>query len=66
MSGQGGANEIPVPADLRLLLEGTGLTLIQMEIEGVAVEEQAASSGLEGPLRTAWSYLVKLARETGG
>ncbi len=48
------------PADLLLLLEGTGLAVKRMEIDGAPIDFQSAQITKSGPLMQAWSYLVQL------
>jgi hypothetical protein len=52
------------PADLDLLLEGTGLRVVTMEVEGQPLH--AVTPGVGGPLGTAWGYRVCLARQEHG
>ena len=52
------------PADLLLLLEGTGLTLRHIEVDGETVDWNSNRITTAGPLMTAWSYLVLLRRES--
>jgi hypothetical protein len=47
------------PADLLLLLEGTGLTLVRLEVEGEPLDVTSPHT-MQGPLREAYSYLVQL------
>jgi SAM-dependent methyltransferase len=49
------------PADLLLLLEGAGLALQHIEVDGQALAFEAAAITTSGPLLDAWSYLVQLA-----
>lgn len=48
------------PVDFLLLLEGTGLTLKRIEVEGEALDLGASTITSSGPLMEAWSYLVQL------
>ena len=48
------------PADLRLLLEGTGLSLQQVEVYGTPFDFQSADQNAQSALWKAWSYLTKL------
>jgi SAM-dependent methyltransferase len=48
------------PADFLLLLEGTGLALTRIEVDGEAVDFTVSGHTMSGPLRTAYSYLVQL------
>ena len=49
------------PADLALLLEGTGLTLLHLEVEGEALPaDDADAITLSPALLQAWSYLAVL------
>ena len=48
------------PADLLLLLEGTGLALKWLEVDGEAVGVEANRIIRSGPLMDAWTYLVQL------
>lgn len=48
------------PADLLLLLEGTGLSLRHMEVDGAELPLVDGRITAGGPLLQAWSYLVKL------
>lgn len=50
------------PADLRLLLEGTGLVIERMEIEGEVVDPVATMSQMARWREDVESYLVKLVR----
>lgn len=49
------------PADLRLLLEGTGLELVRVEVDGAAIDFAGQQITTEGPLLEAYSYLAQLA-----
>ena len=51
------------PADLLLLLEGTGLALRRVEVDGAALDFESSAITTSGPLLEAWSYLVKLERD---
>jgi hypothetical protein len=48
------------PADLLLLLEGTGLALRLIEVDGQALAFETAAITTSGPLLDAWSYLAQL------
>jgi SAM-dependent methyltransferase len=48
------------PADLRLLLEGTGLTLTSLVVGEEILEPDASHPGHPALLRTAWEYLAVL------
>ncbi len=48
------------PADLQMLLEGTGLSLDYVEIEGRAFDCRSTDPAVMESLRKAWSYLVRL------
>jgi SAM-dependent methyltransferase len=48
------------PADFQLLLEGTGLKLKQVEVDGVALDFESASVISGGPLMEAYSYRAQL------
>lgn len=48
------------PADLLLLLEGTGLSLTHAEVEGAPLDVLSEAVTLSGPLMDAWCYLVQL------
>ncbi len=48
------------PADLLLLLEGTGLALKRIEVDGQVVETGTDRITTLGPLMEAWSYLAQL------
>jgi SAM-dependent methyltransferase len=48
------------PADLQLLMEGTGLSLEHLEVDGTPFHFRAAGRGAENALWNAWSYLVRL------
>ncbi len=50
------------PVDLRLLLEGAGLSLEGVEMDGTALNVEAAGHTSEAALWTAWSYLAVLDR----
>ena len=52
------------PADLALLLEGTGLRVLRMEVEGRPL--RAVAPGIDGPLGTAWGYRALLEQQTQG
>jgi SAM-dependent methyltransferase len=49
------------PADLQLLLEGAGLALERLEVDGAALDFRAAGHTAQSALWKAWSYLAKLA-----
>ena len=51
------------PADFLLLLEGTGLTLKHIEVEGQVLDVRANTITTSGALMQAWCYLVQLASE---
>jgi len=51
------------PADLLLLLEGTGLALQRIEVNGKSVDAHNPSITTSGPLMKEWSYLVQLKAE---
>jgi SAM-dependent methyltransferase len=48
------------PADLKLLLEGTGLRLTRVEQDGVEVECGLQQVNREAPVLSDWSYLVHI------
>ncbi len=48
------------PADLLLLLEGTGLSVRRMEVNGEPIDFQSTQITKSGPLMEAWSYLAQL------
>ena len=48
------------PADLLLLLEGTGLALKRLEVDGEVVDWEGGRIIRSGPLMDAWTYLVQL------
>jgi SAM-dependent methyltransferase len=48
------------PADFLLLLEGTGLALKRLEVEGQALDFTSEAIVTSGPLVDAYSYLVQL------
>jgi SAM-dependent methyltransferase len=48
------------PADLLLLLEGTGLCLARLEVEDQEVPFSGETVAPSGPLLQAWSYVVAL------
>lgn len=48
------------PADLALLLEGTGLELIRAEVDGLEVDTSPGAANRSGPLMDAWTYVVTL------
>jgi hypothetical protein len=52
------------PADFLLLLEGTGLTLKHLEVDGEALDFRSGSVVTCGPLMESYSYLVQLGAET--
>jgi SAM-dependent methyltransferase len=47
------------PADFLLLLEGTGLKLVRLEVAGDPLDVSSPHT-MQGPLRDAYSYLVQL------
>jgi SAM-dependent methyltransferase len=51
------------PADVRLLLEGTGLAIKRVELDGQALDVENNTVAIGGPLMDAWCYLVQLALE---
>lgn len=51
------------PADLRLLLDGTGLALRSIEIDGQALEIEGERMTLSGPLLETYSYLALIKLE---
>lgn len=51
------------PADLCLLLEGTGLRLARVELDGVAVDTTSQQITLSKAWLEAWGYLVQLVLE---
>ncbi len=53
------------PADLLLLLEGTGLALKRIEVEGVVLDVFANTVVQSGPLMEAWIYLAQLVPDLG-
>lgn len=48
------------PADLLLLLEGTGLAIKHAELDGQELDVKAHAIAASSPLMNAWSYLVQL------
>ena len=48
------------PADLQLLLEGTGLCLEHAEVDGAPLDFRSAAHPAPNALWRAWSYLVRL------
>lgn len=48
------------PADLLLLLEGTGLTVKRLEIDGETLDPFSGRITLSGPLMESWTYLAQL------
>jgi hypothetical protein len=48
------------PADFLLLLEGTGLCLKRLELDGSALEFGTGAITRSGPLMTAYDYQVQL------
>jgi SAM-dependent methyltransferase len=48
------------PADLLLLLEGTGLALQRLEVQGEALDVAASPTAMSGPLLEAFTYLAQL------
>lgn len=48
------------PADLLLLLEGTGLAVKHVEVDGQELEIVSDRIALSSPLTNAWCYLVQL------
>ncbi|MBN1286337.1 MAG: class I SAM-dependent methyltransferase [Anaerolineae bacterium] len=48
------------PADFLLLLQGTGLALRQLEVDGNALDFTSGAITTAGPLMEAYSYLVQL------
>lgn len=48
------------PADLLLLLEGTGLAVKYAEVSGERFSIQSTDATIEAPLGQAWDYLVQL------
>jgi hypothetical protein len=48
------------PADLLLLLEGTGLALKHIEVEGEALDWESGAILTGGALLQAWSYLAQM------
>ncbi len=53
------------PADLLLLLEGTGLALERIEVDGQVVDVHADKVVKSGPLMEAWIYIAQLVLDTG-
>jgi SAM-dependent methyltransferase len=53
------------PADLLLLLEGTGLALERIEVDGQVVDVHADTLVKSGPLMEAWIYLAQLVAQKG-
>jgi hypothetical protein len=52
------------PADLLLLLEGTGLALKHIEVGGQVLDLDANNITIAGALMQAWCYLVQLSSES--
>jgi len=50
------------PADLLLLLEGTGLIVKHIEVDDQELEIDSKQIALSSPLTNAWCYLVQLAK----
>jgi SAM-dependent methyltransferase len=48
------------PSDFLLLLEGTGLRMKHIEVEGQALDVETNKISLSNPLMDAWCYLVQL------
>jgi SAM-dependent methyltransferase len=48
------------PADFLLLLEGTGLSIQRMEVDGQRLDMLTNNITVSSPLRDAWCYLVQL------
>ena len=48
------------PADFLLLLDGTGLALGRIEVDGQVLDVEADAITTSGPLMEAYSYLVQL------
>jgi hypothetical protein len=48
------------PSDLLLLLEGTGLRMEHIEVEGQALPLEVNKATISSLLMDAWCYLVKL------
>lgn len=53
------------PADLLLLLDGTGLALRRIEVDGEEIDWAGDAVVRSGPLMTAWSYLAQLTAMSG-
>jgi len=53
------------PADLILLLEGTGLRLKRIEVDGQAVDFETNQIKTSGPMMEACPYLTQLIPEGG-
>lgn len=51
------------PVDFRLLLEGTGLAIKRIEVNGGEVDVETTTITKSGPLMQAWSYFVQLEHE---
>jgi hypothetical protein len=51
------------PTDFLLLLEGTGLRLEQLDVNGAEVDPSAAEARSDHPLFDAWKYLVQLTHD---
>jgi len=54
------------PVDLLLLLEGTGLALQRIEVDGQRLDVHASSVVRSGPLMEAWIYLAQLVLDEHG
>lgn len=50
------------PADLLLLLEGTGLAPLRLEVDGAEIDVFSNRISAGGPLMEAWAYLALLGR----
>ena len=48
------------PADFLLLLEGTGLIMKHIEVDGQELDAETNTIATSGPLMNAWCYLVQL------
>jgi hypothetical protein len=48
------------PADLLLLLEGTGLELVSVEVKGKEIDLSRTDHNMSAPLWEEWKYLVKI------
>lgn len=51
------------PADLLLLLEGTGLSLKEIEVKGEPVDWNSGGIVTDGPLMKAYAYQVMLMKD---